>query len=310
MKTISDLENFYQYTLLADLRRLERIRVQIVYKVIAFGLLVIGLSYLLMIYVSGWFLFAPLAAIGPMMQYVQKNYTPDFKATVIRKLIGFLDPGLEYFPEDRVPVTDFNRSGLFNATANTYSGDDRVSGVVGKTKIDFSEVHAQYLTEENAKRSTNHTIFKGLFLKADFNKHFHGKTLVLPDEEERIWGRLATFIQKLDWTRPPLVRLEDREFENYFVVYSTDQTEARYILSPAFMKRIIDFRKKTNQPVFMSFVASHIYVAIGNARPFFEPQVFHTLLDFSPIRKYFEDLQLGIGIVDDLNLNTRIWTKE
>jgi hypothetical protein len=34
------------------------------------------------------------------------------------------------------------------------------------------------------------------------------------------------------------------------------------------------------------------------------------LIDFAPIQEYFEDLQLAIGIADDLNLNTRIWSKQ
>ncbi|MFT5169968.1 MAG: hypothetical protein ACI8Q2_000583, partial [Candidatus Omnitrophota bacterium] len=42
----------------------------------------------------------------------------------------------------------------------------------------------------------------------------------------------------------------------------------------------------------------------------FEPRIFKTLLDFKPIEEYFEDLSFAIGIVEDLNLNTRIWSKE
>jgi hypothetical protein len=31
---------------------------------------------------------------------------------------------------------------------------------------------------------------------------------------------------------------------------------------------------------------------------------------FAPIQEYFEDLQLALSIVHDLNLNTRIWNKQ
>nr|HDN00938.1 DUF3137 domain-containing protein [Deltaproteobacteria bacterium] len=44
-------------------------------------------------------------------------------------------------------------------------------------------------------------------------------------------------------------------------------------------------------------------------RPLFEPGIFKSMLDFSEIKKYFEDLQVAIGIVEDLNLNTRIWSR-
>jgi hypothetical protein len=42
----------------------------------------------------------------------------------------------------------------------------------------------------------------------------------------------------------------------------------------------------------------------------FEPKYFSSLSDFSPILDYYNDLAFAAGIVDDLNLNTRIWTKE
>ena len=109
--------------------------------------------------------------------------------------------------------------------------------------------------------------------------------------------------------RDQLVKLEDPEFEKHFVVYSKDQIEARYILSTSLMRRIVDFKKKTKKDIHLSFVGSKVYVAISYVRDLFEPRVFQTLLSFEPIQQYFEDLSLAIGIVDDLNLNTRIWTK-
>ena len=39
-----------------------------------------------------------------------------------------------------------------------------------------------------------------------------------------------------------LVKLEDPEFEKSFVVYSGNQTEARYILSTSLMRRILDYK--------------------------------------------------------------------
>ena len=52
-----------------------------------------------------------------------------------------------------------------------------------------------------------------------------------------------------------------------------------------------------------------MFVAVTYTKRLFEPKIFTTLLDFEMVREYFEDLQLAAGIVDDLNLNTRIWSK-
>lgn len=45
-------------------------------------------------------------------------------------------------------------------------------------------------------------------------------------------------------------------------------------------------------------------------RNIFEPNIFSSILNFDLIREYYEDLQLATGIVDDLNLNTRIWSRQ
>jgi hypothetical protein len=57
----------------------------------------------------------------------------------------------------------------------------------------------------------------------------------------------------------------------------------------------------------MSFVGSQVFVAIPYKRALFEPSVFSRVTSFKGAHEHFEDLNLALGIVDDLNLNTRIW---
>ena len=52
----------------------------------------------------------------------------------------------------------------------------------------------------------------------------------------------------MNFSRPPLVKLEDPEFEKHFVVSGEDQVEARYILSTCLMQRLTDFRNKPMNP--------------------------------------------------------------
>jgi Protein of unknown function (DUF3137) len=147
---------------------------------------------------------------------------------------------------------------------------------------------------------TRNLIFKGLFFRAEFNKKFRGKTTILPNN-------LSSKIQPFHRSRGQIARLEDPEFSKYFTVYSNNQVEARYVLSTSLMERLVRFRKKANRQVYISFVESMIYIAIPYQEDLFEPKLFSTMLNFNPIRDYFENLQLMIGIVEDLNLNRRIW---
>ncbi|MEM7592810.1 MAG: DUF3137 domain-containing protein [Cyanobacteria bacterium P01_A01_bin.83] len=48
-------------------------------------------------------------------------------------------------------------------------------------------------------------------------------------------------------------------------------------------------------------------MAIPYRHNLFEPKLFSSMMSFTPLKEYFLDLQLMIGIVEDLNLNCRIW---
>jgi hypothetical protein len=176
-------------------------------------------------------------------------------------------------------------------------------------------VHAEYRsTSTDSKGNTHtewHTIFKGLLFVGDFNKNFQRTTVVLPDYAEKLLGRWGQKLQGLTFLSDlKLVKLEDPQFEHEFVVYSQDQVEARYILSTSLMERIVEFKTRTRKDISLSFVGSKVFVAVPHAEDMFEPRLFRTLLDFEAIRQYFEDLNVGVEVVEDLNLNTRIWSKE
>jgi hypothetical protein len=63
-------------------------------------------------------------------------------------------------------------------------------------------------------------------------------------------------------------------------------------------------------PVHIGFVRSNLYMAISLRKNMFEPRILRTMLESETVRDYLEDVILAVGIVEDLNLNTRIWTKE
>ena len=185
-------------------------------------------------------------------------------------------------------------------------------GTLDATAVRFSELHTEYRTRtRDSKGNTRtrwHSIFKGVFFVADFNKHFAHNTIVLPDKAEQLLGRFGKLLQKSTVRRERLVTLEDPDFERHFVVYADDETEARYILTPALMRRLVTFRERA-QSVYVSFTGSHIHVAVWNRRDLFEPRIFSTVVTESLIREYYDDLRFFTDLVDELNLNTRIWTK-
>jgi hypothetical protein len=321
-KTLSAFAHFYATDLVKDLKQLEIMRKAVLHRVIILGAVMVGIvgvavaidfAYRL----TGWIIFIAIALCGSTGPFLYKFLTSDyvhaFKVRVISKIVAFLDPGLEYAPGGYIEQWKFVSSRIFERHPDRYTGDDYIRGKVGETNVELCELHAEYKEEgyssRGGRRRRWHTIFRGLFFTADFNKNFYGKTVVLPDTAEKLLGSAGTFFQSLNKSRGDLMKMDDPEFEKLFVVYGDDQIESRYVLSTSLMERIVGFRKKTGRPIYLSFVSSQVFVAISYRGGLFEPKVFSSITDFKCMEDYYDNLHLALGIVADLDLNTRIWTK-
>jgi hypothetical protein len=73
------------------------------------------------------------------------------------------------------------------------------------------------------------------------------------------------------------------------------------------MSRLSEFKDKSNRWVAVAFVQSSLYVAIGYSETLFRPSLFRSMLDYERIKKSFDALSLVLGLVEELNLNVRIW---
>ncbi|AFZ58533.1 DUF3137 domain-containing protein [Anabaena cylindrica FACHB-243] len=170
------------------------------------------------------------------------------------------------------------------------------SKMIRGKKIDYQSFKEEVLNNEVTRK----LIFKGLFFQANFPKTLKSKTIVVPN-------LVNININALPQTTRQLVKLEDPNFNQYFTVYANDQVEARYVLSTTLMEKLVKFRQKAHRNIYVSFIDNMIYIGIEYAGDIFEPRLFTTMLNFTPMREYFQNIQLMLGIVEDLNLNRRIW---
>jgi hypothetical protein len=321
MKSLSELTDFYYKELYPSLNELEKTRMQIISQLKWYG----GMGAVVFTLTAIWMgknfgLFHPLmiaVAIGFIAlasityRFMTQGYAKDFKSKIITPLIGAIDSNLLYNPDFMISQHLFERSQLFNHKVDRYNGNDYVKGSIDGVPLEFSDVHAEYQTKDSKGRTQWHTLFRGLFLVAEFNKYFKSKTVILPDQAEKNFGTLiGGWLQSINFSRDDLIRLDDPEFEKAFVVYGNDPIEVRYILSHSMMKRILEFQKKITHPLFVSFVHNHIHIGIGTKKDLFEPAVFTSLLDFKQAMEYINTLRYTIGLVEELKLNEKLWSKE
>lgn len=112
--------------------------------------------------------------------------------------------------------------------------------------------------------NVNYT-FRGMFCWLSFKKKLNGHTVVLSNIQGSKLDRFASF----KFSNEQKVSLEDARFTSQFIVYSTDQVEARYVLSTALMERIVALKEKFNQPILLSFQHQKMYLAVKNKNGLF-----------------------------------------
>ena len=243
----------------------------------------------------------------------KKEYRQTFKSEVVAELVKLINPNWQYMYDYCMSQDSYQQSGLFPQHYDRYTGDDFVTGKIGKTDFQFSELHTQYkqVTYGSKGQRQEHwvTIFKGLFMHADFNKNFSGITYVLPDTAEKLFGSFGQTLQKLSG-RGQLVQLENPQFEKLFVVYSSDQVESRYILTPTMMEAMVKLHQRFNGDIYFSFINSRVYFANSISTELFEPNIIRSGVNFTDVKEMFDLFEMITILIQELNLNTRIWTKE
>ena len=175
----------------------------------------------------------------------------------------------------------------------------------------FSEIFAQEKktrTDSDGDTQTEWiTIFKGLFFIADFNKNLRSWLTIQPDFAEKNFG---WFGRKIQGFSSNLIRLESPDFEKAFVVHGGDQVEARYILTPDMQERLLALRNRYGADIRLFLQNSELNLSIPNPKDWFEPNIRLPANEFSQMQPFINQMCYLFDIVEMLDLNTRIWSKE
>jgi hypothetical protein len=323
MITLEELENLYETQLKERLSELEVLRKSILTNIIYAILEFVPASTILVIlyskeiitdvYVIAGLIGVLIGGLVFVINAVSKynKYRSRYKNEVVNEIVHAIDPEWKYEYNQSIKLEEYYQSNLFSQSVDRCKGDDLIFGKIEKTDFRCSEFHTEYktvtYTKNGGRQEHWHTIFKGLFFHADFNKHIKGETYIGPDYAEKLlgkWGQKLQFSSKGD-----LVKLENLDFEKKFVVHATDQIEARYILTPTIMEALVNIHNQYKRPMHLSFVGSRVFCAVSFSENLFEPNIFRSGVNFKDIAMIYNLFMLNATIIKELNLNTRIWTK-
>ena len=120
----------------------------------------------------------------------------------------------------------------------------------------------------------------------------------------------AGFKESNDDTNTPQkledVHLEDPLFNRKFKMCSTDQIEARYVFTTAFLSRFMKIAEKFNYRLHAIFIENNVYILINANKNWFEIPFFKSCKDPKNYQEFLNDFSRLLSIIDTLKLNQNI----
>ena len=145
-------------------------------------------------------------------------------------------------------------------------------------------------------------VFRGVFLHAKFVKPRRGAIMILP----RAFNQYLTKTMKdfnIKGGKPIDESKLSKRFNRSFITYATPQAFTNVLLSNEMQHAIVDYKEQTNKEIYISFLANDMYLAVTNPKDILEPQIFKSNLSYPLIREFFEDIQILVTIVQDIDEN-------
>lgn len=240
--------------------------------------------------------------VGNARREVAKSY----KGLVVRRVVKALGENLTYRAESSLTEKAFLGMELFADTPTSFTSEDEIGG--RKNNVSYS-VHEVRATRREQKRTV--VVFGGLMIRLDFNKNFRGRTSVVPNGEAVATGSLlGRLLSAAGRPSKAAVRLENPDFERTFDVYSTDDQEARYLLTPKLMELVLAANAAQSQGTLrLAFVDNSLYVAIPMKCDYFEASLSQTVTPESAVGDLAEVIAFAERLVDEFELETRLWSR-
>lgn len=240
--------------------------------------------------------------------------------------------------------SELKRSGLF-IPYNTRFTDDEYRGVYENVEFKISETELLYISG-SGKRRTIISAFKGVVISFKYNRKIKNRTIIstkgdLTQKNQALimatvfttpfielfkdgyahWKVISMVIlfvivylitqkvQSKEEERLDEVRLEDPKFSKRFNVYSSDQIEARYLVSPAFMERFYDLQTAFGaKKIKCSFVDETLMIAIETNKNLFEiGSLFKSLNDPTSINNFYNELASIYKMIDYFKLYENVY---
>lgn len=205
-----------------------------------------------------------LAVLGGIYAWVtapKRAYAKAYKQEIMPAIAALF--GLTFDVDGKIPMQDMQSTKII-PNHDRYKSEDYFEGTHKGAQIKFSEIHLEQRRRSN-KRTYYVTVFKGMAIMIDLPKpKFYGHTILTADSALEWFKEKSIGLQRAD--------LVDPEFEKKYSVYTNDQVEARYLIHPAMIERIVQIQHAhVSGRLSASYKDKRILILIETKKNLFEP---------------------------------------
>lgn len=199
---------------------------------------------------------------------------------------AFEPPAFPRFRELRL-APSFSRSKFEDCFSGNHKG----------AHYDLYEAHLEQRHTDSKGRTRYTTVFRGQLIRMHFPREFLGVTIVRRDA-----GVFNAFGGgQIDGRKLERVRLVASQFEKAFEVWGTDQVEARYLLHPVMMERLIALETGLKgKRIRCAFEGGDLLVAVEGGNLFEPGDMFKPLVDPSRARRIVEEIAGVVRVMDQV----------
>jgi hypothetical protein len=169
--------------------------------------------------------------------------------------------------------------------------EDRFYGTHRGASYDLYEAHLEQRHTDSKGRTSYSTVFRGQLIRLHFTRDFLGTTIVRRDAGLfNVFGGGNSNGRKLE-----RVGLVDPKFEKIFEVWGTDQVEARYLVHPVMMERLLELETTLQgKRVRCAFEGGDVLIAVEGGNLFEPGDLFKPLADPARARRIVDDI---VGVI-------------
>ncbi|QVK17453.1 DUF3137 domain-containing protein [Mycoplasmatota bacterium] len=221
-----------------------------------------------------------------------KNLSNEFKSKYLPAEIKKIYPNCIYNVTKGFTKEEIYHSKVLRQQ-DRYHSEDFMSGEFEGVQFESADVNLQDV-RSNGKSTTVVTVFLGRVYKFEFNKPFKSNILI---------NQPSFFYHLFGWNR---IKTESKKFNSELSIYSDNEHDAFYILTPHFMERLLVLDRKYHDKISFSFINNQLYIAINTNRDTFDLKMFHPL-DLSILQEYRNELNDIKEFVYQLNLDKTLF---